>query len=319
MSEESVVAADPVVVTADEAPSKSLSILDAAAELKRIREAPEASVEEVAEEAETPEPVEAVKETAEAEEADFEPDWSELADTSDDIEASDEASGPVLTLKRKGEERQVTKDEATRLAQMGLDYDTRMNEFHAERRQFEETQAQAKETYEREISEARTAREALAERLSKFTNELKPPTLELAETDLDEYHLQMARYNAANMEAEQAAKELDSQNRAEHEKRQARTNAALEAHMNRLNQRVPATKEQATMDKVGKYMVEGMGFTRDDLVINQRVHPADSRLLEMAFKAMKYDEARLKAKKMRAKPGKTTASGNAGRASAPPV
>lgn len=318
MAEESVAASETPATDG----KVSYSIDEAAARLREIREnpQPEAPVEVAAEEAVTPEPVEAepVKETVEAEEADFEPDWSELADTSDDIETTEGSDGTAdFLLKYRGDERRVTREEATRYAQMGLDYDVQMSALGKERKEFEAFQANAKESYDREIAEARQSREALAERLAKFTKDLKPPSLELAESDIDEYQIQKARYDASVMEADAVAADLDRQNKEEQQKRESRVNAALEAHMQRLNTRVPATKDQKTMDNVGKYMVEGMGFTRDDLVVNQRIHPADSRLLEMAFKAMKYDAARLKAKKMRAQPGKPTRPGQAGRVSGP--
>ncbi len=302
----------------------SFTPMEAAAKLQELNTtAADALAEPVAEDTgpvETPEVVEAKATAGTSDTADngedWEHNWADLADTSDDIETTEGSDSPdfSLTLKRKGEERTVTdRSEATRLAQMGLDYDTRSSELANERREFEAFQTNARETYERELAEVRKSREALAERLSKFTQNLTPPDPELAETDPDAYVAQLAKYQAQQAEAEKAAADLDRQNTEDREKRAARVNQAMQAHQQPLQARVPATKQQATLDSMGKYMVEGMGFTMKELVQDQRIHPADSRLLEMAYKSMKYDEARLKAKQKRAEPNKTTSTGRSGK------
>ena len=71
--------------------------------------------------------------------------------------------------------------------------------------------------------------------------------------------------------------------------------------------------DQAEAHSVGKYLVQGLGFTADELLSGHGIHPGDARLQEMAWKAKRYDEARLKAKKLRSEPSKVTKSSKARR------
>lgn len=246
-------------------------------------------------------------------------DYSLLAGniTSDDIETTDAEPALSLTLEHKGETREVTREEATRLAQMGLDYTKRSEALAASQREFEDFAQSARNTLETEIAEVRKTREALAARLASYTDSLQPPDPALADTDPEAYNAQAAKYDAALRKADADARELDRQNEEEREKARQRTDRAMAQHMQRLHTRVPAMKDQKVVDQVGAFLVKGMGFTKDDLVVNQRIHPSDSRFLEIAFMAKKYAEAQMKAKNLRAKAGKTASSkGTGGRTTA---
>ena len=263
---------------------------------------PEPIPEPNAEPAPEPQPAEA--EAIDYASIDFAEVAAPVAERDQDQTTGDDSPAPVFTLKHNGQEQQVNQQEAIDLAQMGLDYRKKTQDLAEQRRSFESE----REAFAQQMKGLQEDREKLAAQLQNFTQTVQPPSPDLAETDPDEFNAQMAKYNAQQMQAEQAAKELDAQREKDQEAHKRKQQEAYQAHMQRLHSRVPDMAKKEVSHAVGNYLVKGIGFSGDEL-IQGVVAPADSRFQEMAWKAMQYDIGRSKAKTLRPSAPSTSASG----------
>lgn len=238
-------------------------------------------------------------------------DYGELlSGHQDDSDDEGEARpGAELTLQYAGQERRVSGAEAVELAQKGLDYDTKMQAVSDGRRENE----QVRSTLDAELQALRNEREDLAKRLSAYVDKLEPPDPALAETDPDRYTAEKAKYDAALAKATLDAAELDKKREQDAEKRREAVGRAMDQHMVRLETRVPQMKNQRERDEVGKYLVRGLGFNAKDLVQERAIHPADSRFLELAYKARRYDLMMARKNKLTPASDKVADKGKSGR------
>lgn len=295
-----------------------------AAALLAERRSPEASEETPTEpvqteptEERTVEPVEPAPEPVQDEPApepeaaeEDEIDYSVLLDGDDDQNeiASDDAP-TSFSFSYKGKEETVSVSEAQELANLGRHYQTKVEALAGERKSFEAERQQLQQDAEA----LRKDREALAAQLAKFTSDVKPPDPELARTDPDEYTAQKAVYDAQMLEAEHAARELDQQRTKEQKAYQQKMKAWFDQQIARLHSRVPKMADTKEAHSVGKYLTNGVGFTADELLSGYGIQPADARFQELAWKAKKYDEARIRGKQLRSKPGKVARKGKPAR------
>ncbi len=243
-------------------------------------------------------------------------DYGELlSGRQDDSDDEGEArSGAELTLQYAGQERRVSGAEAVELAQKGLDYDTKMQAVSDGRRENE----QVRSTLDAELQALRKEREDLATRLSAYVDKLEPPNPKLADPDdplydPDRYTAEKAKYDAGMAKATLDAAELDKKREQDAEKRREAIGRAMDQHMVRLETRVPQMKNQRERDEVGKYLVKGLGFNAKDLVQERAIHPADSRFLELAYKARRYDLMMVRKKQLKPASDKVADKGKSGR------
>ena len=248
--------------------------------------------------------------TPQADEIDYEHiDFSSVA-APDSAERNEDATTQPApeersySLRNGDDVQTVSLSEMTDLAEKGLNYHRKVQKVSDRERELQNLEG----VRNQELDGLRQDREKLASLLANFTKTVEPPDPALAEQDYEAFNEQMAKFQAQNLQAEQAAKELDAQQEKDRKAMADRQAKAFEFHQNRLHSRVPDMAKRNVSTAVGKYLVESMQFSGDELV-KGLIAPADSRFVEIAWKAFRYDLDRAKAKQLKASPPSTSSGG----------
>lgn len=238
-------------------------------------ESEEAPVEET--EAVEPGPEES-DEDVEVEDADEAPSDSELPQT--------------VTVKVRGEEKEVPLEEAVRGYQRQEDY-TRSKQEVAERRELVEQQNEA-------LRDERGRMQAGLQEIEMFLEAVAPerPDPDLRETNPAEYAERFAEWEERQEQLQGVREEREKIAQESQQERQERLQKTLQREQERLHAAIPDWVDEDTAHEEKQEMIE---YAQDEYSFTEQElsHVRDHRLLVMLRRAMKYDEAQAKTEEVR--------------------